>query len=111
MVAAITEKQLQFEAQFMNEYWNLRKSIATTEPTEKYWENVFKSLTDLEVKYTKADPQDALYYKGVILACMNDLQHKDETRKFRSKVEADFVHGINVLRKLSGLPLVEVEKK
>lgn len=110
-MAAITEKQLQFEAQFMNEYWNLRKSIATTEPTEEYWENVFKSLTDLEVKYTKADPQDALYYKGVILACMNDLQHKDETRKFRSKVEADFVHGINVLRKLSGLPLVEVEEK
>lgn len=109
-MAAITERQLQFEAQFMNEYWNLRKSIATTESAEKYWENVFKSLTDMEAKYSKADPQDALYYKGVILACVNDLQHKDETRKFRSKVEADFVRGINVLRKLSGLPLVEVEK-
>ncbi len=108
-MAAITEKQLQFEAQFMNEYWNLRKSIATTEPTDKYWENVFKSLTDLEVKYTKADPQNALYYKGVILACLNDLQYKDETRKFRSKMEQDFVHGINVLRELSGLPLVEVQ--
>jgi len=108
-MAAITERQLQFEAQFMNEYWNLRKSIATTEPTEKYWENVFKSLTDLEVKYTKADAQDALYYKGVILACLNDLQYKDETRKFRSKMEKDFVRGINVIRKLSGLPLVEVQ--
>ena len=108
-MAAITERQLQFEAQFMNEYWNLRKSIATTEPTDKYWENVFKSLTDLEVKYTKADPQDALYYKGVILACLNDLQYKDETRKFRSKMEKDFVRGINVIRKLSGLPLVEVQ--
>ena len=108
-MAAITEKQLQFEAQFMNEYWNLRKSIATTEPAEKYWETVFRSLIDLEVKYTKADPQNALYYKGVILACLNDLQYKDETRKFRSKAEKDFVHGINVLRKLSGLPLVEVQ--
>ena len=108
-MAQISEQQKQIEAQFMNEYWNLRKSIATTEPTEEYWENVFKSLTDLEVKYTKADPNNALYYKGVILACLNDLQYKDETRKFRSKLEKDFVHGINVLRKLSGLPLVEVQ--
>lgn len=109
-MAQISDSQKQVEGQFMNEYWNLRKKIATTELADNYWEYAFHALVALEQKYTTLDPANALYYKGIILACVNDLQYKDETRKFRSNVETDFVRGINALRKLSGLPLVEVQR-
>ena len=108
-MAQISEQQKQIESQFMAEYWALRKAIATTETTDEYWEFAYKSLTELEWKYSAADPQNALYYKGIILACSNDLQAKDQTRRYKAGIQADFVRGINALRSISGLPLVEVQ--
>lgn len=88
----------------MNDYWNLRKQIATSEERQEYWKEVMDKMVALSKKY-----EDDELFNNILLACLNDIEeHSPINSRVRKEGSASLAL-FNYFRKKRNLPLVEVK--
>lgn len=88
----------------MNDYWNLRKAIATPEERQDYWKEVMDKMVALSKKY-----EDDELFNNILLACLNDIEeHSPINSRVRKEGSASLAL-FNYFRKKRNLPPVGVK--
>ena len=102
--SAISDTRKSKESQFMNDYWNLRKQIATPEERQDYWKEVIDKMVTLSKKY-----EDDELFNNILLSCLNDIEEHSPIHSRARKEGSASLALFNYFRKKRNLPPVEVK--